>query len=203
MTATRRPWVLVPLGILLLLVGVGLWVERDLVFYRLGTVREGVLYRSAQLPLSKLADVIDEVHLRTVVNLREVPNEEEARLVEAKGLRYVWLPSTQVPPPENIQAVLDLLDHPDNLPILVHCEHGVGRTGVITGVYRMEYDDWDAEAVLREARLYAMGGSYWDGQDKTEFLRHYVPRCRRGSAGGEAGSPAPAPQTVAKTPPVE
>jgi protein tyrosine/serine phosphatase len=82
----------------------------------------------------------------------------------------------QVPPPDVVKRFLGIMDDPANHPVLLHCEHGVGRTGVLTGVWRMEYDGWDAEQALEEARWYALGGSYFDGQDKTRFLEAYVPR---------------------------
>lgn len=175
MTRRRRILLSALLG-LVVVGGVVLWAGWDLFVNRLGVVREGVLYRSAQLSPRKLEAVVREHGIRTVVNLREVPNPEEERMLREQGVRYVWLPSQQVPEPEHRARLLELLDHPDNLPLMVHCEHGVGRTGVISGMYRMEFEDWDVDDVLGEARFYAFGGSYWDGQDKTEFLLEYVPR---------------------------
>ena len=100
-------------------------------------------------------------------------------MTEAEGIRYVWLHSTQVPEPENVEAFLELMDDPANHPVLVHCEHGVGRTGVMSALFRMEYEGWSAAAAIEEARRYAHFGSFGEGQDKRVFLEGYVPRARR------------------------
>lgn len=178
MTRKRRILSSVLLALVLIL-GILYLVWGDLVIHRIGTVRPGVLYRSAQLSESKLGDIVDAYDIRTIVNLRKHDLQADRRMEETRGVRVVWLPSDQVPAEENIQAFLKLMDDPGSLPVLIHCEHGVGRTGVLAGVYRLEYERASIEEVLEEARFFAFGGSYWEGQDKTEFLKHYVPRWTR------------------------
>jgi len=176
--------VLIGLGILgVVAAGLVLW-KWDFVVHRIGVVEEGTLYRSAQLDPKKLAEVMDRYRIRTIVDLRERDQEGEKQVVEANGARYVWLPTGQVPPPDVVKRFLEIMDDPSNRPVLLHCEHGVGRTGVLSGVYRMEYDGWDAARALKEARWYALFGSYFDGQDKTRFLERYVPRRDRANREG-------------------
>jgi len=156
------------------------WPHRDFLLHRVGVVRPGVLYRSAQLDPDDLDELVGRYGIRTVVNVREVVPAGEAEAVRARGLAYAWIPTpTQVPPPETVERFLALLDDPARLPILLHCEHGVGRTGVLTAIYRMEHEGWSADEAIAEARRYAMGGSFEEGQDKTEFLRRYLPRRTR------------------------
>ncbi len=180
--APRRTWLRLLVAVVITIaVSAGAWVlgRWDFVIHRIGAVEPGVLYRSAQLSPAKLDDVIEEYGIRTIVNLREEDPEDEQRVAARHGAAYVWLPSTQVPAKANIDAFLALMDDPKNHPVLVHCEHGVGRTGVLSGVYRMEYEDWKAAEVLDEARWFAFWGSYFDGQDKTQYLEQYVPRDER------------------------
>ena len=35
------------------------------------------------------------------------------------------------------------MDDPDSYPVLIHCNAGLNRTGVMVAVYRMEYQGWD------------------------------------------------------------
>ena len=178
--------ILLVLGGIALVAGVVVLLNWDFVIHRIGTVKEGVLYRSAELSPAKLESVVEKHGIRTVIDLRQEEDADEQSAAAKGGANYVWLPSTQVPVEENIQAFLDIMDDPAKHPVLVHCEHGVGRTGVLAGVYRKEYEGWATKPVLEEARWYAFWGSYWDGQDKTDYLERYVPRDERDA------EPAPA-----------
>lgn len=161
------------------------FAERDRLVHRIGTVREGVLYRSATLSPDRLEAFVREHGIRTLVNLRHSDLEAERAIAERHGARYVQIPCGQVPDLEQIDRFLEILDDPANQPVLVHCMHGVGRTGVFSAVYRIEQDGWTAEQAIEEASNYAVGGSFHPGQDKTEFLLGYVPRRAR------AGTPQP------------
>jgi protein tyrosine/serine phosphatase len=48
-----------------------------------------------------------------------------------------------------IQALRILADR-SNRPILVHCQHGADRTGVILALYRVVVQGWTKEDALRE-----------------------------------------------------
>ena len=95
-----------------------------------------------------------------------------------------------MPDDETIGRFLAIMDDPANRPVLVHCMHGVGRTGLLCALFRMEYDGWDAERAIQEAQDYAVGGSFYEGQDKSDYLRSYVPRSERpgAPAAGAAGA---------------
>jgi protein tyrosine/serine phosphatase len=134
------------------LLGVALAVALAwVVDHRLGpkhllTVAPSVLYRSATLPPEQLDDVIDRYGIRTVVNLRsQLENDQawhsaQAQRLHAKGVRLVDLPINSGFPPSSasLEGWLELLDDSESHPILVHCEYGVVRTGVMVAVYQME-----------------------------------------------------------------
>ena len=47
---------------------------------------------------------------------------------------------------------LAILDNPDSYPILIHCQAGLHRTGLLSAVYRMEYEGWTPAQAWREFR---------------------------------------------------
>jgi protein tyrosine/serine phosphatase len=198
-TRRRRLRILaVTAGALVLAAGTVSWVHRDFLFRRFAAVREGVLYRSQLLDAETLRGKVERHGIRTIVNLTH-QQEADMRVAEETGARYVWLHSEQVPRPEITRAFLAILDDPANHPVLVHCQHGSGRTGVMAALFRMEYEGWSAEDAIREARLYSHYGSFMEGTPKAEYLRHYVPRSARAdeamsrsAAARAAGAPEPA-----------
>ena len=100
------------------------------------------------MPPDQLEGVVERYGIRTVVNLRsELENEKgawharEAEVVAREGARLLDLPmNTGYPPdPQVLEAWLRLLDDPASRPLLVHCEYGVVRTGMMVAVFEMEY----------------------------------------------------------------
>ena len=148
-------------------------------------VREGVLYRSARMTLPGLKRAVHDYGIRTVVCLRE--GDRPADLAEEaycarEEINFYRLPpkhwDTSNGPAEaevNVRQFRDILDDPDNYPILVHCFAGVHRTGTLCAVYRMEYQGWTADRALAEMEEY--GFEPGRGREAIEgYLRAYRPR---------------------------
>lgn len=182
----RRLWF--PALILLIVIGISIalyggWVATG----RKAEVDEGRVYRCAALPAGRLQDYLRAHGIRTVIDLRKsedakggVLTEREAKTCEAVGAAYVNLPADQVPSDEVVARFLQIMDDPKSYPVLVHCEHGVGRTGVMTAIYRMEFHDWSKERAIHEARLFSgFTRSFGRGTGKEQFLRGYQPRKNR------------------------
>lgn len=141
------------LGVALLLVASGvtafLVAEHKAAPKHLLTVTPDVLYRSGLLRPENLEGVMDRFGIRTVVNL--LPAESlsperlerlwaEERIAGERGLRMVSIPMpAETPPtPAQLEEWLALFDDEQNLPILVHCEYGVIRTGMMVAAYEIE-----------------------------------------------------------------
>lgn len=149
--------------------------------YKFAVVAPGKLYRCAAFPPPRAGDVCRQSGIKTVIDLRkpEDIDEPEQEAIEAVGVKYVHIPTTQVPPKEAVAAFLAVMDNPANLPALVHCEHGVGRTGVMTAIYRMEYEGWDNERARKEAMSFAGVKAFLPESPKGKFVLAYVPRHRQ------------------------
>ncbi len=141
-----------------------------------------ILVRSGQPTAQTLERLRAQHGIRTVVNLRgEHPGkawwEEERRGVAAIGAEWVQWPTggRERPPPETVAAFLDLIEDPGARPVLVHCESGIHRTGMLVAVYRMQYQQWSAERALAELRRqgFRLGGR--DRSALEQYLREYRP----------------------------
>jgi len=148
------------------------------------TVTPGVLYRSATLSPEQLARVVDRYGIRTVVNVRsELENEKpwhdaQAELLDEKSVRMVDLPIDSGHPPNHssLAGWLDVLASEAGHPILVHCEYGVLRTGVMTAVYEIEYLGRSGQESWASFEFF--GGHLEDPIRSriADWITHYEPR---------------------------
>ena len=166
-------------------------------------VRENVLYRSGQLPLSALKRVIHDRGIRTVITLRDSyvegkppPDLAEEEYCKGQGLNHVRIPPRNwegpdgiAPVDEGVRTFLNVLADPNNHPVLVHCFAGIHRTGAYCAIYRMEFEGWsNAQAMAEmEACGYDNLHNEWD---ILGYLETYRP--------GKLAGPAPEPKTVEK-----
>jgi protein tyrosine/serine phosphatase len=153
---------------------------------RLRLVAPGVLYRSGQMTAAGLDEAIQRHQIRTVVNLQ---NEEpdpiltegpaESLFCQQRGVKFVYIAPDlidrrRVPKerPEAIAAFLAVMDDPANYPVLIHCQAGLHRTGVLAAVYRMEYDGWTARQALDELKANGFGDS--KATARNDYIMQYI-----------------------------
>jgi protein tyrosine/serine phosphatase len=55
---------------------------------------------------------------------------------------------------EQLKTVIETINDPKCQPVLVHCEVGKARTGVVIGAYRIVSQGWTYEAAVAEARKF-------------------------------------------------
>lgn len=166
---------------------------------RLRVVTPGKLYRSGQLGAAGFTEAFDRYAIKTVVNLQEEnrdpllpeswrgkPTVRESDLCKAHGVRYVVLdggvldnpgqdPGSR---PKVIDDFLAVMDDPANHPVLIHCKAGLHRTGLITAVYRMEYEGRTAARAVEELR--ANGFGTFSATDGNVYLDRFIVRFERG-----------------------
>ncbi|NQT91176.1 MAG: dual specificity protein phosphatase family protein [Lentisphaerae bacterium] len=174
-----RRTVAVLVTVLVVCGGVYLWQRGTDLHFR--AVAENKLYRAAMMTEGKLLDTCQRYGIRTVVDLRkqdpgDAETADEAAFLKANGVRHVRIPTGQVPPPDVVAAFLKIMDDPANHPVLVHCTHGVGRTGVMAAIYRIEYENWSNDKARVEAQRRSGLNSFSLDSRKGKFLMQYVPR---------------------------
>ncbi len=144
------------------------------------------------------ADAVERYHIRTILNVQdEYPDPDldvsfwgrrtikESELCRQLGVRYVHLAPTLISRrlipeqrPPAIDEMLALLDNESNYPVLIHCHAGLHRTGILTAVYRMEYQGWSADEAYREMK--AQGFGPWVCTCANDYVTQYVLSYRRG-----------------------
>jgi protein tyrosine phosphatase (PTP) superfamily phosphohydrolase (DUF442 family) len=157
---------------------------------RFFTVVDGQLFRSGAMPPAELQRKVRRHGIRAVIDLRsarpEVESEKQA-LAEV-GCKHFHLPSKQIPRAETVDAVLALLDDPQNRPALVHCNHGVRRAAQFEAICRMEYQRWSNDRALSVLRRRSAFLGFGRGSRSRRFVQSYVPRRERVDASPSLGA---------------
>jgi len=157
--------------------------------YRFTEITEGKVYRSAKIPPNQIQDYIQDNGIKTVIDLRignlidplnpslsaDITAEKNA--VEAiDGVRYVNIPSHQIPSEQNLEMFYETLDEEDAFPVLIHCHHGTGRAILYSALYRIEYEGFSNEEARSKTKFPLYLSSFDHGTPKGEWLKIYEKR---------------------------
>lgn len=100
------------------------------------------LYRGSQ-PTENTLKTLKGKGVKTIVNFRTEPGfiEWERREAESLGMKYISLSweVNQSVDPVLLDRFFEILDHPENRPVFIHCKRGRDRTGVMTTLALMRY----------------------------------------------------------------
>lgn len=176
MTPAVRRSIVIPVAAVLGIVLCGSALYAHWVFFehRFATVTPGQMYRSAAMPPERLVEKVQEHGIRAVIDLRTYGEDETERsALAALGVKYFYLPTTQAPPPSVVDTFLELAAQSENLPLLVHCEHGVGRAVLFSALYRIEFEGWPNERARSSAYWGSGLGNFTQDSKKGRFLRDY------------------------------
>jgi protein tyrosine phosphatase (PTP) superfamily phosphohydrolase (DUF442 family) len=166
---------------------------------RLREVTPGRFYRCGQLTADGLREAIRRYGIKTVINFQhEDPdppmpknyyvsgsNTPESEICRRLGVEYHLLPfdlptreQARHEPPQVIERFLKICDDSAAYPILIHCKAGLHRTGLLTAVYRIEYERWSVAEAVRELRANGFGdGAATTADDYVyAYLAMYQPR---------------------------
>lgn len=167
---------------------------------RLREIVPGRVYRSGQLTADGFAEAVKRYHFRTIVNLQDdFPNPDislnyftldtltEYEMCKRLGVRFVAIAPDTISRretgahPQAIDRFLEIMDEPENYPVLFHCRAGLHRTGCMAAVYRMEYQGWTPRQAFLEMKANGFGEFACTSANDyvQEYVLAYQPRGRR------------------------
>ena len=176
--------------VMILLFGLAFAFYQKKIRYNLVTISENKVYNSGVIPPDKLPGVINNHHIKTIIDLRDGAeqtalnpetrlqvNTEAAAAEKITGVRYFNLPTDQIPQDSNVKKFLKIMDDPKNYPVLIHCHHGVGRSRLFSSIYRIEYEHFTNEQARRSARFFwEFSNNFSKNSEKGLFLMNYKRR---------------------------
>ena len=105
------------------------------------------LYRSAQ-PDTADMKALEAMGIRTVISLRALHSDDD----EARGtsliLRRIPINTWSISVDEVVAALRMVRE--SEKPVLLHCQHGADRTGLVMAVYRVAEQGWSREEAMDE-----------------------------------------------------
>lgn len=172
---------------LIVLTGVGKYVYDIHINHNFETITEGKVYKSGVIPPDEIADYVKEYNIKSIVDLRfpgtgddvnnpEIPAEltaEKEAIAQLEGVNYFNNGSDQIPTQKNLDYFFEIMDNPDNYPVLLHCYHGVGRAEMYSAIYRIEYENWDKNDARLATRFFVKFSSFDIGKPKGDYLMNY------------------------------
>lgn len=132
-----------------------------------GVVEEGKVYRSA-LPTNKeIRRYRADFGLKTILDLRREKtildlHREETAMARMEMIhwdviyRHAALDDHGPVEKALIDECVEVISNPTAWPILVHCQGGRHRTGVVIATYRIKKCGWTAEQARAEAYRFGM-----------------------------------------------
>ena len=142
------------------MIGIAAWQHRR--YKHLAVHEPGMIHRSAWLDADVLSSLIEEHQYRSVVNLCG-PDEmgrqrwvDEEHAVTKAGAKFLVapMPFSASPAETEIAKHLEIMNNPDNYPMLVHCQHGVTRTAKFLAIYDIVHRKRTADESLSDMPLF-------------------------------------------------
>jgi len=177
-----KPGKIVLLATAVIVAGIGSYMLYwEKVQHRFTVVTEHQLYQSAQMRPDELLELARDKGIRTVVDLRLTEDSREDIAAQAAALagtdvENIHLPVEHVPDEASVMRFLEIVGDPSKRPVLVHCQHGTGRSVLFSSLFRLEFENWDNETARRAVEPLHWRGNFAPDAPKGAYLLEYQPR---------------------------
>ncbi|WP_232316866.1 dual specificity protein phosphatase family protein [Candidatus Burkholderia verschuerenii] len=102
------------------------------------------LYRSVQIAPNDIAQ-LRALGIRKIVSFRSFHSDET--MLAGSGITLMRIPvnTWNIRDNDMIAALKALHDVDRDGPVLIHCQHGTDRTGLVSALYRVVYQGWSTQ----------------------------------------------------------
>ena len=107
------------------------------------------LYRSAQLAKGDVP-LLQSLGIKTVVSLRAFHSDQELLRDTGVTLVRIKILTWKISDDQVVAALRAIKAAEKSGGVLLHCQHGADRTGLVSAMYRMLYQNWTREQALDE-----------------------------------------------------
>jgi hypothetical protein len=141
-------------------------VHVDRVYRSAQLAGDGLLQRSASFFGNSMTAVLNRHRIRTVINLRGGSEKDAWHRQEKSVCAYEHVKliefsfsAIKLPRPGDLKRLLGTVDHlaPSDYPILIHCNGGADRSGMVSTIYRNVYDHVPLDAAEAEELTWRYG----------------------------------------------
>jgi protein tyrosine/serine phosphatase len=141
-------------------------VDKNINLYRISPT----LYRSAQFNQTQV-DELEKLGIRTSVDLRKFHSDSGE--LNGSSIRQVRVGTNtwSIGDKAVIAALVAIRRAEATGPVLLHCEHGADRTGLVVAMYRIVFQGWPKDAALDEL-LHGGYGYHFIWKNIPEYLKH-------------------------------
>jgi protein tyrosine/serine phosphatase len=106
------------------------------------------LYRSAQPSATGMRE-LKELGLETVINWRSFHSDRDEIGDTGLGYEHIYMKSWH-PEEKELVRFLQIVTNKKRTPVLVHCQYGADRTGLMCAVYRVAVQGWTKDEAIDE-----------------------------------------------------
>lgn len=127
---------------------------------RIVNLAKGWTWASGRPDLTAGLSLIKSVGARSVIDLETTDIEKERNACATMSLEYISRPFPalevfDVPSLDKIDEVLAIVEQKS--PVLIHCQHGSDRTGMIIGCFRSK-EGWPLNWIMQEMKEFGHSG---------------------------------------------
>ena len=131
-------------------------------------------YRGAQPRPGDYEDLAS-IGVKTIIDLQQDGERDEQQMVEAAGMKFyrIGLSDKSWPSAEKAAQFINIVNDPANQPVFIHCHGGRHRAGIMTAIYRITHDGWDADRAYQEMKQYGFERGFGHGSLKDYIYDYY------------------------------
>ncbi|MFJ2988542.1 dual specificity protein phosphatase family protein [Collimonas sp. NPDC087041] len=108
-----------------------------------------LLYRSAQLSKDDVP-TLQSLGIKKVISFRAFHADDKILAGSNIAMQRIPINTWNIRDQDMVAALKALRNLDQDGPILIHCQHGADRTGLVSALYRVVYQGWTKEQALNE-----------------------------------------------------